>query len=344
MTHSIFDVIIIGGGPAGLAVAHTIHGRGLSYQVFEKGPIGSHIAQYPTFMRFFSTNENLQIAGFPIGIVEEKPSRQQYLKYLADFSRYHDLNIQTYAEVTGTKKNSDGVFETTVCYQSGEEKRIYSKAVIVAVGAWESPRKLDVPGADLDKVHYRYTENHNYLGKKVLVVGGRNSAIETALELFRAGVDVSLSYRNNEFTGRGVKYWLKPDIDNRIKKDEIHGFLNTNVTRIDWESVELTDKNGKRTTIENDFVLPMLGYDPPVEFLKKIGIQLEEETNIPAYNPETLETPTPGLFVSGVIINGNVSGKVFIENSRHHGELIAPRLLEYLKEADQTSSTTTAVP
>ncbi len=338
MPEHILDTVIIGGGPAGLAVAHTLHQEGIDYQVYEQGPIAWHIAQYPTFMRFFSTNENLEIADFPLGISDEKPSRQQYLKYLAGFARYHHLKVRTYIKVNGVERGENGVFTVELERQGGRKSTVHAYSVVVAVGAWDVPRKLDVPGAELEKVSYRYTEPHDYLDQKVLVVGGRNSAIETALQLWRAGADVTLCYRRKEFTGRGVKYWLRPDIENRIKKGEIKAFLGAHVKRIDWETVEIEKEDGEVVTIENDFVLPMLGYDPPVDYLKSLGIELEPETNKPEHNPDTLETNVPGMFIAGVITYGNISGHVFIENSRHHGEMMLPRLKNLLEERKTVSA------
>lgn len=329
----LLDSIIVGGGPAGLAVAHTFQQAGLSCRVLEQGALAWHIAQYPTFMRFFSTNQNLEIAGFPLGNTEEKPSRQEYLLYLTNFVRYHRLPVETHSPVTEVRREEDGTFTVTVEREGRPPERRRARTVVVAVGAWDAPRKLDVPGADLPKVRYRYTEAHEYVGKRVLVVGGRNSAVETALILWRAGAEVSLSYRRTEFSGRGLKYWLRPDIENRIANREIRGFLGSHVRRIGWEEVELELEDGRREIIENDFVLPMLGYDPPVGFLRSLGIELEEETNRPVHDPETLESNVAGLFVAGVITYGNVSGHVFIENSRHHGELILPRLRRILAEA-----------
>ncbi len=330
--HSL-DVAIIGGGPAGLAAAQVFHREGLAYRVLEKGPIAHHIAQYPTFMRFFSTNDNLEIAGFPLGITEEKPSRREYLKYLTDFARFHRLNVETYAPVGAVTRGPDGWFDIRIDREGCPPESVRARAVVLAVGAWDSPRRLGVPGDELSKVHYRYTEPHNYVGKRVLVVGGRNSAVETALQLWRAGAKVSLSYRRTEFNGVGLKYWLKPDIENRLKNGEIAPHLGTTVARIDWDSVDLTLASGKTTTIENDFVLPMLGYDPPAAFLRNLGVQLAPDSNRPHHNADTLETNVPGLFVAGVILHGNISGHVFIENSRHHGEMILPRLREILAVA-----------
>ncbi|MBX3730861.1 MAG: NAD(P)-binding domain-containing protein, partial [Candidatus Sumerlaeia bacterium] len=191
---------------------------------------------------------------------------------------------------------------------------------------FDSPRRLGVPGEELPKVTHRFTEPHPYIGSRVLVVGGRNSAVETALILWRAGVQVALSYRRKDFAGHGLKYWLKPDIENRIRNGEITGYLGTTVRRIDWDSVTLGDENGHETTLANDFVICHTGYDPPVEFLRAMGIRLAAETNVPDHDPATLETNVPGLFVAGTIVAGNVSGHLFIENSRHHGELILAAL------------------
>ncbi|MCC5876639.1 MAG: YpdA family putative bacillithiol disulfide reductase [Candidatus Sumerlaeia bacterium] len=335
MSKRPFDSLIIGGGPAGIAAAHTFKLAGLRTVVLEKGCLAHHISQYPNFMRFFSTNANLEIAGFPLGITEEKPSRAEYLRYLTSFVRYHNLRVRTYSEVTAVEKKGE-LFRVTVRKPGGAEETLYSTTVIAAVGAWESPRRLNVPGDDLEKVRYRYREPHDYVGRKVLVVGGRNSAIETALELWRAGAEVSLSYRGQQFNGRGVKYWLKPDIENRLKKGEITGFLGSHVRSIGWDSVELELAGGEKVSVENDFVLPMLGYDPPVGFLKQLGIDLEQQTNRPNHNPDTLETNIPGLFVCGVITYGNISGHVFIENSRHHGDLMLPRVREIMAELQAT--------
>lgn len=325
MSNHLLDCVIIGGGPAGIAVGHTLKNAGLTYCILDKGPVANHVAQYPTFMRFFSTNENLEIAGFPLGITEEKPTRREYLLYLTKFIQFHGLDVRTHTEVTGAVKRADGLFEVKLARGGEPEKALPSllaRTVVAAVGAWEQPRRLGVPGDELPKVRYRFTDSHEYVGKRVLIIGGRNSAVETALILWRAGAHVSLSYRGREFNGRGVKYWLRPDIDNRIKNGEITAYLASHVTRIDDDSVSIHLDTGRDEAIPNDFVLPFLGYDPPVAFLRSLGVQLEPETNRPAHNPETLETNVPGLYIAGVITEGNVSGHVFIENSRHHGELI----------------------
>ena len=329
----MLDTLIVGAGPAGLATAIALKKEGLNYQIIEKGPVGNHIAQYPTFMRFFSTRELLEIDEFPLTIVDEKPTRQEYIAYLARLVRDRELKIRDYTEVKAVIPLEDGTFEVAVQASGGDEQeRMRARSVVVACGAWESPRKLGVPGEELDKVTSRFTEAHPYVGKKVLVVGGRNSAVETALHLYRAGADVSLSYRREDFEGFGLKYWLKPDIENRVHKGEIKGYLGTNVIEIKPKSVVLEHKDGRREEVDNDFVIKHIGYDPPVGFLKSMGVEIDPGTNRPRHNEETLESNVPGLFIAGVITHGNVSGSIFIENCRYHGELILKGLRERLRK------------
>lgn len=322
----MLDIAIIGAGPGGLAVANTLQRAGFSVRVFERGCIAQSISEYPTFMRFFSTRELLEIDGYPLTIVDEKPSRAEYLRYLARFAEDRRIPVRTYTEVLGVRRLADGTFETTIKPMGGHEEAVASRFVVVACGGWENPVPLGVPGEELPKTTHRFTETHPYYGKRVLVVGGRNSAVETALILHRAGARVAISYRRGSFDGAGLKYWLRPDIENRIQSGEIEGHLETDVVRIEWDHVVLRRKDGGEYPVANDFVIACTGYAPPAGFLRSLGIEVDPDTNIPAHNAETLETNVPGLFVAGVIIAGNVSGRIFIENMRTHGENILRRI------------------
>lgn len=323
----MLDAIVVGGGPAGLAAANTLQNSDFKVQVLERGAIADHVGQYPTFMHFFSTRDLLEIDNFPLTITEEKPTRRQYLNYLARFAWNRKLDVRTFTDVESIERREDGSFKVRIRPRGHELETISARSVIIACGAFNNPRMLNVPGEDLPKVTHHFKEAHPYVGKKTLVIGGRNSAIEIALHLWRSGGDVSLSYRRDTLEGYGIKYWMLPDVQNRLKNDEIHDYTGTEVARIDWDSVTLRRiDNGEEIKIENDFVVACTGFDPPVDFLRRAGVDVEEGANIPSHNEETLETNVPGLFVAGTIIAGNVSGHVFIENSRHHGEMILQRL------------------
>jgi len=318
----VLDTFIIGGGPAGIAVANTLQKEGLNVLAADRGPIANNIMHFPVFMQFFSSRDLLVIDDFPMTIPEEKPDRRQYLTYLNNFVESRKIQLLTYTEVLGVEK-TNGVFSVqTKNVGNGKEETFQTKSVVTACGAYERPRYMNVPGEDLPKVSHYFSEPHPYFKKKVMVVGGRNSAIETALILYRSGAHVSLSYRREDLSGSGIKYWIKPDIEARLRNGEITPYLSTNVKRIDQDSVVLTRENGEEIVVENDYVIALTGYEPPAEFMDKLGIKYDPETKAPEHNPETLETPVRGHFIAGVITCGNISGKVFIENSRHHGELI----------------------
>ena len=317
------DVLVIGAGPAGLAVCETLLRKGCSVQVIDKGPIGNHIRQYPPFMRFFSTAANLMMAGFPLSCSDPQPTRREYLSYLDAFAEYHELPILPWCEAEPVRRLDDGAFSVAAKRANGEALQFRAKAVVLAVGAWEQTRRLNVPGEDLPKVHAIYLEPRDYRGQRVLIVGGRNGAAEAALLLHRAGAQVTMAVRRSSFEGAGLKYWLRPDLENRIREGSIAAHFGAQIIRIENDAVLIRTSEGENLRLANDFVLPQIGYDPPLDYLRACGVGIEPETNRPIHNAATLESEVPGLYVAGVMTAGNVSGAVFIENCRNHGELIA---------------------
>lgn len=318
-------VIIIGGGPAGLAVANTLQEAGIDCTVYEKGSLAAAVARFPYYMKWFSTAANLELAGYPLIITEEKPNREEYLNYLRRFAREKKLRVVTEHEVKKVEREGDG-FRVTGVDQWGEPFEDHGEYVVLANGAFGQPRTLGIPGEDLPKVSHYFTEVHSYVGKKVAIIGGRSSAAETSLLLYRAGAEVTLIHRGPKM--QGLKYWIEPDIENRIKNGEIRAFFNSNVVEIRKREIVVRRDTGELITLENDCVLAMTGYQPDVSFLESIGVQFDPVTKRPKHDPKTLETNVPGIFVAGVITAGNVSGEVFIENSRHHGELIRDAILK----------------
>ncbi|AOC96786.1 Ferredoxin--NADP reductase [Flavobacterium anhuiense] len=315
MTESIYDLVIVGGGPIGLACAIEAEKKNLKYVIIEKGAIVNSIFNYPLYMTFFSTAERLEIGGIPFNCLAPKPGRQEALEYYRNIHRYFKFNINLFEKVTDILK-SQGIFNITT------DKRNYeSKNVIIATGFYDIPIEMNVSGENLPKVRHYYKEAHEYAFRKVLVVGANNSSVDAALECWRKGAEVTMVIRKNEINNR-VKYWVKPDIENRIAEGSIKAYFESNITEIRENEVEIQTPNGK-VTIENDFVLALTGYKPDLNFLEKIGIQLSnDELKIPVYNPETMETNVEGLFLAGVVCGGMQTHKWFIENSRVHDNMI----------------------
>ncbi|WP_369014530.1 YpdA family putative bacillithiol disulfide reductase [Flavobacterium anhuiense] len=315
MTESIYDLVIVGGGPIGLACAIEAEKKNLKYVIIEKGVIVNSIFNYPLYMTFFSTAERLEIGGIPFNCLAPKPGRQEALEYYRNIHRYFKFNINLFEKVTDILK-SQGIFNITT------DKRNYeSKNVIIATGFYDIPIEMNVSGENLPKVRHYYKEAHEYAFRKVLVVGANNSSADAALECWRKGAEVTMVIRKNEINKR-VKYWVKPDIENRIAEGSIKAYFESNITEIRENEVEIQTPNGK-VTIENDFVLALTGYKPDLNFLEKIGIQLSnDELKIPVYNPETMETNVEGLFLAGVVCGGMQTHKWFIENSRVHANMI----------------------
>ena len=327
-------IVIIGGGPAGLSTADHLQSDGHEVVVFEKGPIAGNMIHYPIYMTWFSTKELLELGGLPLTIPADKPTRRDYLHYLTRFVQAKHIDVRTYHTVTDVE-GEKGEFRVRTVDHHGTESVEPCEIVVVAIGAFECPNLMNIPGEDLPKVSHYYREPHVYHGQKVLVIGGRNSAVEAALEIWRNGGEVSISYRRSEFPD-SVKYWMLPDIANRIKAGDIQGYLPSEVRSIQPDSVTLFHE-GTEKTIPNDFVLALTGYQPNTTFLGRLGIEISPDTKRPRLNPETYESNVPGIYVVGVIQAGNISSEIFIENSRHHGEVVAKALSSETAELHSSS-------
>lgn len=311
----MFDVIIVGGGPIGLACGIEARKAGLDYLIIEKGCLVNSLYHYPLNMTFFSTSDRLEIGDVPFISHGPKPNRAEALEYYRRVCSSHRLRINLYEKVEQITKVND-VFSLTT-----PKGKYQAKAVILALGFYDLPFLLNVPGEDLPKVRHYYDEPHPYFGQQVMVVGAANSAVDVALETWRKGADVTMVIREANLR-ESVKYWAKPDIENRIKEESIKAYFNSEVLEIRPESVRIKTPEGE-LTLANDFVLAMTGYQPPFAFMENAGVKFQnDEFHTPVYNEETMETTTPGLYLAGVVCGGLKTNKWFIENSRVHAEVI----------------------
>jgi thioredoxin reductase (NADPH) len=308
---NFFDVIIIGGGPIGLTCGIEASKRNYSHLIIEKGPLVNSIYYYPINMTFFSTSDRLEIGEVPFVSHGDKPTRREALEYFRRVKQAWNLNVKTYESAEDIKKTAKG-FEVKTT-----REQYSSKYVIIATGFYDKPNLLNIPGEDLNKVKHYFDEAHPYAYQKVVVVGGGNSGVDVALETFRKGSEVTFVLREQGIK-EGVKYWVRPDIENRIKEGTIKAYFNSFLTEIREKSVDIQTPDGK-VTIENDFVLAMTGYHPDYSLLEGSGIEISGDTSkIPCFHPETFETNVQGLFLAGVVCGGMETGKWFIENSRDH--------------------------
>ena len=322
------DIVVVGAGPAGLSAAIAAKKMGLGCTVFERGAVVNSILHFPVNMGFFTTPELLELGGLPFVTPYEKPTRDEALRYYRRVVDAYELDVQLGWDVRGITRESGRDGEGCLAVETYEpqvgESRCLARAVVVAVGAYERPNLLGVPGEDLAHVSHYYTEAHPYYRKRVVVVGGKNSAAEAALELFRAGVDVTLVHRHAEL-GSGIKYWVRPDIENRIKEGSIPALFETRVVEIHPRAV-VVEREGKRWELPADGVFLLTGYHPDVEMLSRFGIAVDPETMVPSHAPETYETNVPNLFLAGQVISGIHSGQIFIENGRFHGEMVVKEI------------------
>jgi putative YpdA family bacillithiol system oxidoreductase len=316
-----YDVIIIGGGPIGLACAIECHQAGLSYVVLEKGCLVNSLYNYPTTMTFFSTSERLEIGGVPFVSISAKPTRSEALEYYRRVTQNKTLNVRLFEEVQSVEKVKNS-------YQTNTKKSKYeSEYLILATGFYDIPNTLGIEGENLPKVTHYYKDPHFYAFQKILVVGSNNSAVDVALETWRKGAQVTMVIREQEI-GKSVKYWVRPDIENRIAEGSIKAYFGSEISKITENGVIISTEEGE-ISIENDWVLAMTGYKPNLPFLEKLGLKLsEDEQRKPEYNQTTMETNLPNVFIAGVICGGMDTRSLFIENSRVHAELIVRRILE----------------
>lgn len=315
-----FDVAIVGAGPTGLACGIELKRRGISNVLFDKGCVTNSLYHYPTNLVFFTTPELLEIGDIPMTSLNEKPGRTEGLKYYRRVADHYELDIRQYERVLGID-GDDGDFTVRTETMRADFNCYRAKKIILATGYYDIPNYLDVPGEDLPKVIHYYREAHPYYNHDVLVVGAKNSAAIGALELFWTGARVTLVHRGAGIS-TSVKYWIKPNIENRIKNGEIKAYFHSQVKEIRPYDVVLDTPDGE-VVIKNDFVFAMIGYRPDFEFMAKHGIRLDHSTNKPITNPDTLESERKGMYLAGVIVAGTHTNEIFIENGRFHGKLIA---------------------
>lgn len=323
---SIRDVLIVGAGPAGLATAIAAQRFGLDYLVLEQGSVADAIYRFPTHMVFFTTPELIEIGGMPLTTPFEKPTRLEALRYyrkVVDALQLQVVLHEAVTAVTPVGDEEDRYFEVESRTARGVVRMRQARAVVLAMGYYGRPNLLGIPGEDLPHVTHFYKEAHPYYRQRVVVVGGKNSACEAALELHRAGAHVTLVHRG-ETLGDSVKYWVRPDMENRISEGSVTAHFSTELVAIRPTEVEVrTVGRLETTTIPAEAVLLMTGYQADPEFLRAAGVELDEETRIPRHHADTFETNVPNLFIAGGQLAGRRTGTIFIENGRFHGERIA---------------------
>ncbi len=334
----IRDVTIVGAGPAGLAAAIAAKQAGLDYSIIEKGVLVNSIYKFPVNMIFFTTPELLEIGGLPLVSPFEKPTRIEALRYYRRVVDRYELAIefgeQVIAVETASARSRAGdagahdVFDIETRSEKGVRRIRHSRNLIFAIGYFDHPNFIGVPGENLPHVSHYYTEAHSFYRKNVLIVGGGNSAAETALELYRAGATVTLVHRHPQLKP-SIKYWVRPDIENRLKEGSVRGLLNTKVVEIQPTQV-IVERDGAREDIPADAVFLLTGYHPDCDLYRRAGIRLHRETMTPEFNPDTFETNVRGIFLAGGAICGRDTSNIFIENGRFHGETIVKVLAERL--------------
>jgi thioredoxin reductase (NADPH) len=331
----IYDLLVIGAGPTGLACAIDAQNAGFRVVLVDKGCLCNSLYHYPSHMTFFTTPELLEIGNIPFPSPNPKPSRNEALQYYRQVAAHYRLDVrqyQTVEQVTG----ADGGFLVHLRDRFGRAGSITARKLVVATGYYDLPNYLGIPGEDLSKVMHYYDDPHPYSGLDVVVIGGKNSAAIAALELWRHGARVTLVHRGPDIH-RHVKYWIKPDIENRIKAGEVTAFFESYVAEITPDTVLIETPAGKRM-LKNDFVFALIGYHPDFDFLESLGVRSEGKDRLPICDPQTLESNVPGIYLAGVIVAGARTNEIFIENGRFHGQQIAKDLVSKLQNATLSAS------
>jgi thioredoxin reductase (NADPH) len=333
--HPIYDVLVIGAGPTGLACAIDAQNAGFRVVLVDKGCLCNSLYHYPSHMTFFTTPELLEIGNIPFPSPNPKPSRNEALQYYRQVAAHYQLDVRQYQnveQVTG----SDGGFQVHIRDRFGRAGVLPARKLVVATGYYDLPNYLKIPGESLSKVMHYYDDPHPYSGLDVLVIGGKNSAAIAALELWRHGARVTLVHRGPDIH-RHVKYWIKPDIENRIKAGEVTAHFSSQVAEITPDTVLIETPSGK-LVLKNDFVFALIGYHPDFEFLESLGVRSEGKDRLPICDPKTLESNVPGVYLAGVIVAGARTNEIFIENGRFHGQQIAGDLANKLSSATLSAS------
>ena len=325
-----FDVLVIGAGPTGMACAIEAQRAGFTSALVDKGCLVNSLFHYPANMVFFTTPELLEIGDIPFTTANQKPNRSEALEYYRNVAQHYRLDVRQYqrvASVTGY----DGAFKVETQDLHGNDHEYVARKIVVATGYYDRPNYLGIPGEDLAKVMHYYKDPHPYFDMDVLIIGAKNSASIAALELWRRGSRVTMVHRGPEIH-RNVKYWIKPDIENRIKNGEVTAYFNSCVLEIRPEEVRIQTPEGERV-LKNDFVFALTGYHPDYEFLESVGIELTRPEMRPVCDPQTFESNVPGIYVAGVVVSGARTSETFIENGRFHGKQIADDLKTKLQVA-----------
>jgi thioredoxin reductase (NADPH) len=329
MSDILFDVLVIGAGPTGLACAIDAQKAGLRVVLVDKGCLCNSLFHYPAHMTFFTTPELLEIGNMPFSSPNQKPTRSEALEYYRKVAEHYALDVRQYHHVDRVS-GADNDFTVHTTDRFGRTQNFRAKKLIVSTGYYDLPNYLGIPGEDLTKVHHYYNEPHPFFGLNVLVIGGKNSAAIAALDLWRHGAKVTLVHRGGAMH-RHVKYWILPDINNRVANGEITAYFASTVKQIAEDSVTLNTPQGE-VTIANDFVFALTGYHPDFDFLERMGVTLDpENSRCPVCNAETLESNVKGIYMAGVVVAGERTNEIFIENGRFHGALIARDLAAKLK-------------